>query len=228
MRRRLTRAVTAAAALALTGCSTMTPGVAPGVAADVDGHTITTRDVDDLAEALCAVNTAQPASGSEEISGRQARGAALSRLIQVQLAEQLGEDEGLEPDETRVAQQLQGVEAQLSTVPDDQLATFMDSYAELVRGADLLTQLGRRSLTEKGEEDVQDDAALTEGGTLLQQYASDADVEVSPRFGSFSDGQVQPGDGSLSVPVSQNAVDGAAESPSPEFLSGLPATQKCA
>jgi hypothetical protein len=221
--------VTAAAtALALTGCSSMTPDTSPGVAADVDGHPVTTREVDDLAQALCAVNAAQPSSGAGEISGRQARGAALSRLIQVQLAQQLGEEEGLRPDESRVAQQLKGVEDQLADVPDDQLATFMDSYAELVRGADVLTQLGRRSLEDQGRTDVDDSAALNEGGTLLTEYATGADVEVDPRFGSFDDGTLVPGDGSLSVPVSQNAVDGASESPSPEFLSGLPATQKCA
>jgi hypothetical protein len=223
MRRVLTGAL-AAATMALTGCSALSPGVA----ADVDGHTFSTTDVDDLADALCAVNAAQPSSaGATEVSGRQARGAAVSRLVQVQLAEQLGEEEGLRPDEARVAQQLKGVEDQLADVPDDQLATFMDSYARLVRGADVLTQLGRRSLSEQGQTSIDDTAALEEGQKLLQAYAEEADVEVDPRFGTFEKGQVIPGDGSLSVPVTQNAVDGVAQEPSPEFLSGLPPTQKC-
>jgi hypothetical protein len=217
--------VTAAAAtMALAGCSALSPGVA----ADVDGHTFSTADVDDLADALCAVNAAQPSEGAAEISGRQVRGAALNRLIQVQLAEQLGEEEGLRPDEGTVAQQLKGVEDQLADVPDDQLAAFMDSYAEYVRGADVVTQLGRRSLEEQGQENVDDTAALAAGSALLQEYAQDADVEVDPRFGSFEDGQVVPGDGSLSVPVSASAVDGVAPEPPPGFVSGLPPTQKCA
>ncbi len=225
MRRGLTATVTAAAAtMALTGCSALSPGVA----ADVEGHTFSTAEVDDLADALCAVNSAQASSGATEVSGRQVRGAAVSRLVQVQLAEQLGEQEGLRPDETRVAQQLTSVEEQLADVPDDQLATFMDSYAELLRGADVLTQLGRRSLSEQGQKNVEDSAALDEGSRQLQEYAKKADVEVDPRFGSFEDGQVVPGDGSLSVPVSENAVTGVSQEPSPAFLSGLPPTQKCA
>jgi hypothetical protein len=230
MRRRLTWAATAAATtIALSACSSMSPGVSPGVAAEVDGHTFSTVEVDELAEALCAVNTAQPSSTEAgEVSGRQVRGAAVSRLVQVQLAEQLGEEEGLRPDEARVAQQLKGVEEQLTDVPDDQLDTFMDSYEQLVRGADVLAQLGRRSLQEQGQQDVDDTAALDEGSRLLQEYAREADVELDPRFGTFEDGQVVPGDGSLSVPVSQNAVNGVSPEPSPEFLSGLPPSQKCA
>ena len=52
-------------------------------------------------------------------------------------------------------------------------------------------------------------------------------VEVDPRYGEYADGTVTPVSGSLSIPVSERAAQGANAEPPTEWTAGLPASQKC-
>jgi hypothetical protein len=222
-RTRLLAVAAAGAALALSGCGQLSPGVA----ADVAGTDVTVAQVDDLAGALCAVSAAQSQDAGGVTATRQVRTAALNRMIQVELALQLGEQEGVEADAGKVATQLQSVEGQLSGVSATEKQVFLDDYRQVVTGAEILTELGRRSLQAGGTARPDDQAALNEGGALLQDFAAKADVEVDSRFGTFGDGQLGIGSGSLSVPVSEEAKGGSAVQITPAFASGLPASQQC-
>jgi hypothetical protein len=101
---------------------------------------------------------------------------------------------------------------------------------EFATAQQAILELGRESLEESGQGDetaTNDEAAFAEGDRLRSEYAAEADIEVDPRFGTVEDGVVTPADGSLSVPVSDFAVQGAAEQLEDGFASSLPSTQKC-
>ena len=213
--------VAAAGALLLSACG----GVAPGVAADVDGERITDEEVDAFAEVLCAIGGVQ---GTESgVPSRSARFASLQILLSNELAGEVADVEDV-PQE-QVASILQGMAAARDLLSEDEQATFDEVADEFARAQTALVELGRESLEENGAPgQVPDDAAFAEGQRLMAEHAQGADVEVDPRFGELVDGTLQPTNGSLSVPVSELAVQGDSAQPGEELVSLLPASQKCA
>lgn len=218
------RAVGAAAAvLLLTSCS----GTAPGVAAQVDGHRITDDQVDAFAEVLCAIGGVQ---GSEAgVAAKSARFASLQILLNDQLAEEVADTEAV--SQQAVAGILENMAQARDALTEEQQETFDHVAEEFARAQTAIVALGRQSLEKQGKQDkngeVGDDAAFAEGQRLLFKYADQADVEVDPRFGKLVDGTLQPTNGSLSVPVSDLAVQGDAPQPGDELVGQLPASQKC-
>jgi hypothetical protein len=214
-------AAAAAAALLLSSCGS----TAPGVAAEVEGQRITDQQVDDFAEVLCAIGGVQ---GSESgVPTRSARFASLQILFTDQLAEDAADVDAV--SQTSVASILQGMAAARDLLSSDQQATFDDVAKEFARAQTATLELGRQSLIDAGQPaaKIADDAAYAEGQRLLAKYAEGADVEVDPRFGELVDGSLQPGNGSLSVPVSDLAVKADDPQAGDEFVSLLPASQKC-
>lgn len=213
-------AVAAAAGLLLSACG----ATAPGVAATVEGDRITDEQVDDFARVLCALGSVQ---GTESGSAsKDARFASLQILLSNQLAGDVADLDAVPRGE--VSAILQGMVAARDTVPEELRETFDDVAAEYARSQSAVIDLGRESLHKSGQQgEVPDDAAYAEGTRLLAEYAKDADIEIDPRFGELVDGELRPADGSLSVPVSELAVQGAAEQPGEALVSLLPASQKC-
>jgi hypothetical protein len=213
-----------AAVLLLSACG----GVAPGVAAEVEGERITDEQVDDFAEVLCAIGGVQ---GTEAgVPAKSARFASLQILLANQLTELVADVEDVQQDQ--VASVLQGMAAARDLLSEDQQETFDEVAEEFARAQTALVELGRASLAEQGqpEQPAQDadDAAFAEGQRLMAEGAQDADVEVDPRFGELVDGGLQPSNGSLSVPVSDLAVQADSPQPGEELITLLPASQKCA
>ena len=75
------------------------------------------------------------------------------------------------------------------------------------------------------------DVKKPEGADVIRKLLEKADVEVAPRFGRVSKGQLVAGDGSLSVPVSDDAKDLAGGNSDDPFGAGsgadYPASQRC-
>lgn len=220
--RRGAGAAALSAMLLLSSCG----GNAPGVAATVEGDRITDDKVDEFAQVLCALGGL---AGTE--SGTPTRTARFSSL-QILLADELADDiaDVDDVDRSAVAQTVESLDAGREMVPEDVLDTFDEVVQEFATAQQAILELGRESLLAKGEGDgaeISDDAAFAEGDRLRSEYAAEADIEIDPRFGTIEDGVVTPADGSLSVPVSDIAVQAAAEQPEDGFVSRLPATQKC-
>lgn len=196
----------------------------PGVAAEVAGDEITVTRVDDLAALLCSLGGLP---GGPEAATRTAREQALNLLVNNELALDLVDEGRVDPNRLRevVAQNAQAREG----VPED----LRDTFDEVVRDFSLvqigLVERGREALLAAGvdPQEVTDEAAFQEAQAEQQAYAAQADVELADRFGTFENGTVTADPGSLSVPVSDLAVQSSSQEASATLGALLPASQKC-
>ena len=216
--RRRAAVLAAGAALLLSSCSSNPPGVA----ADVNGQRITDRQVDDFAKVLCSLSS-QGASSAQPSS--TARFSSLQILLGNELAAGVADLSSV--SETAVSQAMQQLETSRSSLPESQRATFDTVAREYAEAQTAIVDLGRKSLESQGKKNVSDQDAFTEGERLRTQYASKADIEIDPRFGTMKNGQLTPADGSLSVPVSDFAREASAAQPSSSLVAQLPASQTC-
>lgn len=212
--------IAAAAALVLSGCGV----VHPGAAAVAGSDTITDSQVDDVALALCSANTA---NGGQAVPSRGARQGALSVLLRSAISRQFGADEGVQPDQRQVSQALSQNDAAISALPASQRDDFRKALREYAEGQLMVIAVGKRVLKQQGQAKGTNDQALAEGNKLRTKFADSLDVEVDPRYGTFVDGDLKPGGGSLSVAVSSHATDGTKADPSAPWVAALPAAQKC-
>ena len=198
---RLRRARLATAVLAgllVTGCA-QNP---PGVAAQVGDDRITDEQVDELAEALCVLNSAQQ-SQQGPVPTQQVRRQALQILLDNELAAGIIDPAAVDKEQLAAARQQAAATRQ--SLPERLRDTFDDAVDGFATSQLGLVALGRESLIAKGTRNPDDQAALAEGQKLRTRHAQEVGVSVDPRFGSFEKGQLQPSDGSLSVAVSAQA-----------------------
>jgi hypothetical protein len=214
----------ATSAAALSGC-----GAHPGAAAVVGDERITEARVDDVAAALCsAQGGAQQTTSPQELASRAARQGALDILVSGALSHQFGASQGVEPDEEQVAAAISSNQATIDALPAKSRATFTSTLQEYAEGQLMLIDIGREQLRKSGTANAPQEQAIAAGTKLRDQWAEKhADVTVDPRYGTYANGALQGGSGSLSVPASSRAVDGAKPNPSPSWVSALPASQKC-
>lgn len=216
MRKRLGGASVALAALLLSACA-QNP---PGVAAELGDQRITDEQVDQLAEALCAL-TAGAAQGTP-VATQPVRRQALQILIDIQLAAALVDPGSVDREQLAAARQ-QAAESR-QALPERLRGTFDEAVKGFASSQLGLAQLGRESLQDQGTAQPDEQAALVEGQRLRVQYAEEVGVTVDPRFGTYAEGVLEPTDGSLSVAVSDEAV--ASTSPQPTGTE-LPANLTC-
>ena len=208
--------------LLLSACS-----MHPGYAAVVGDQKITEGNVDDVANALCAV---QGSSGQAQqaLATRAARQGALDVLISSELSRQFGKSQGVTPDQEQVSAALKANEQNISGLPEKHRQVFTDTLRGYAEGQLMLADIGRKSLSSQGKSNVTDQQAVSEGTTLRNQWAEKhADVSVDPRYGDYVKGALLSKSGSLSVAESQQATDGDSPDPSQGWIASLPATQKC-
>ena len=213
-------ATAAAALLLLSACG----GTAPGVAAEVEGDRITDEQVDAFAEVLCTIGGVS--GGEAGAPTRSARFASLQILMANELTQDVADVEEVPAEQ--VSAILEGMAPAREALSGEQLETFDEVAREFARAQTAIVELGRESMEGSGQQgEITDEAAYAEGQRLLTEHAAEADIEVDPRFGEVVDGALRPGNGSLSVPVSDLAVQGAAAEPGDQLASLLPASQKC-
>jgi hypothetical protein len=219
-------ALGAAAVMALAGC-----GLTPGAAAVVGDETITTAELDDAAQALCAANIAGAEArgqSSPVLASRGARQGALQVLIESELTHQFAASRGVEPDQQQVSQAVEANQSALAMIPKSEREQFVELLRGFAEGQVMLLEIGRNALAEQGNEDPTEQEATAEGLRLRQQWAEQhSDVEVAPKYGAYEDGALRPGSGSLSIPVSERARAGAVADPPSGWVSELPASQTC-
>jgi hypothetical protein len=216
----------AAGALAMSACS-----VHPGAAAVIGSESIGDGDLDHVATALCAAQStgqqAQPVQ-TQELSSRAARLGALDVLINGALSRQYGAAHGVEPNQGQVSAALDSNARTIAALPASSRAAFRSTLQQYAEGQLVLIAAGRRSLAQQGKRHITEQQAVAEGRRLRDAWAAKhVEVTVDPRYGTFSQGALHSGDGSLSAPVSSKAVDGAKPQPSSTWVSSLPASQKC-
>jgi hypothetical protein len=210
------------AGLALTGCG----DVSPGAAATVDGTTIARDTVDDIAESVCTAEVEYAGLTEQQFQPRPTsvyRDEVLSMLVNEQLALEVVDELGIDvPPSSYEAGDNPELSDLFDQLPSSQLEPFQDYLESYSRLQALYVAIGSET-GKSGGDDPQ--AALSDGQKYVATYAEDRDIELDPRFGSFSGGEVVGGSGSVSVPV-----EGAGSAPSEEDqadVSGLPDSQIC-
>jgi hypothetical protein len=187
------------AAVCLTGCA----GLRPGVAAEVGDDTITTHELDDFASGLCVFF--KESSGSAPTS-KEARTRAMSILVRSALARTYGQGTSIALDEGSVDEQVQSIAAVVKDLPKDEREKFLEEVRGSLEGDQHALQAADAKLISEGK--TPDDQARSEEITnLYKQWAADQGVEIDPRFGTWSDVEVKAGSGSLSVASDAKAAD---------------------
>jgi hypothetical protein len=115
----------------------------------------------------------------------------------------------------------------MAQLPASQRAAFRDALQQYAEGQTILISVGKKALEAQGNTNVTQKQAIAEGSKLRNKYTDGIDVEVDPRFGSFSKNTLTPGGDTLSVAASARAADGASPDPSAGWVASLPASQKC-
>lgn len=213
------------ALLALTGCGDNPP---PGAASVVDGHRITTSQVDELADAQCAgVELASKQGQGQAVSRKQLTQRALGLLIDIRLNLDYGKTLGLKPRAAQVQADFAQVEPLIASLPA-KYHTYLDSVFERwADGRDLMTQLGEQS-TGQAATAATADQVLNAGYKLRQTWlVKHASIDTDARYAPGTIGWPGEGDASVSKPVSSFAKAAAKTTPSAAFLSGLPSGQRC-
>ena len=212
-------------ALTLAACG---DGVGPGVAAEIDGDTISVREVDDLAGVICATQEGQQAEGGTSPTA-SVRALALNVLIGIRIGDAVGDLDSV--DQQSVSQSVEAAKQARDLVDEDDRELFDQVVRDSTRAQLAVSDEAAKRLQASGG-DPTDQAALQQAAAELQnEYLEEADVEVAPRFGKLQDGQLIAGDGSLSVPVSKKATSFTGGSTDDPFGTGstadYPASQRC-
>jgi hypothetical protein len=200
-------------------------GLGPGVAAEVDRTTIRTSEVDDVASLICELEKAQ-GQGGQPLSAQRA--SALSLLVQIEVDRRIGDLDAVPQRE--INRQLREATEARRAIPEE-MRPLLDEVVRDSARASLAAQAAAvRNLRDQGGS-PEPDAVQSELLRLQQDFLADHDVEVAPRFGTFEEGRVVAGDGSLSVAVSERARSfqaPAGDDPAaPPPAADLPPAQVC-
>ena len=199
MRRTRLLVAVPAALLALSGCGS-NDAPHPGLAAQVDGTSLSLSSLDDLVDAVCiaTANAPQGQATTRGIAASQEIGAWVTSQAFIQYAAQH------DLPGARTTQDLSGVP-----------------------GLDQMTTAQRAALQDLIDDQAQATAINKLAGGLKLDPA-DFDIVINPRFdmGATSEGLVAS-DRQLSVPVSSDAVAAGAQQPTAAQLAALPESQLC-
>ncbi len=221
-------AVAGVAVLGLSGCSEVTGGRA----AKVGDTTISTSDVDFLTRMQCdsldkAAKDPAQAGQVQTVPTRQVRADMVNALVTSEVAAQLAAEKGTDYDKATYRQVMEQFEPVVQEVPKADQDRFRDLVGGFYRGqlqmyALAQEQLAKAGITNPSQEVVSD--AVT---GIEQDFRKDLDISVNPVFGPDAAGNAGAEDASLSRPVSAFAKQAASAKPSAEWVSGLPAGQRC-
>jgi hypothetical protein len=202
--RRVTLLTLPVLALALTACGGNGPR--PGTAVAIDGGSITTRHVDQVASRYCAALSTT--SNGNAVPVQAIRSQVVSALTARLAAKRFADERGIEPD-----------------------ASYAQAVARLrpqIAGFDAGT---RAAITEVETAQSYVDAVLKRSSAdALSGWLRKQSVEVNPVYGLRVDGdRITRADPSLSVAASDLARSAlaAAEDPTATDAATLPASQRC-
>lgn len=212
-----------AALLLLTGCDQLPPGTA----SVVNGTSITEDEVADVADAQCvAADQAAQAGGATATAMSRVHQQSLFLLIDAELSKQYAEAEGLQPSEGLANAFFSEFESSLSQLPEKPRTVLEDLFKDWADSRAVLVQAGAEA---SGQQPSQDNVEQLLNAGLQERaaWAQSADIETDPRYAPGEDGLPGGGESSVSQPGSDFAKDAGAEEADPEWVRGLPASQKC-
>jgi peptidyl-prolyl cis-trans isomerase SurA len=209
-----------ASTLLLTGCGSV-PAFNPGVAARVDGDTISLGRVDDVATSYCDAAEKQLQAG-QVLPMHYLRGRVAGSLALRVAADRFAAAHGVSAD-SAYDTAVRNAQSQLAGLPEDQRQALID-----VQGAAIYVQAVEKSVGASLGATGSEKAQVAAGQKAFQKWLDDQDIRLDPRFGvSIADGEVKPVDTSVSYPLGATAKSADADQPDTTYAGGLPETQRC-
>jgi hypothetical protein len=211
----------AAALAVLSGCDQ-----SPQTAARVGSDTISTHDVELMAQALCEEQSGATGQNPAARPVSAVNSAALGALISSAIDRQYAAEHDLNYDRVSMAQQLEQLQPLIDKLPAKDQARTHELIKELFEGQLQVFQEAVAKLRATG---VQPTQALVQQAAQATEaeYAKKLDIDVNPRFDAPGPGHEGDGAQSLSRAVSSDAKTAQGADPDPSWVSGLPATQRC-
>ncbi|MDQ3485500.1 MAG: SurA N-terminal domain-containing protein [Actinomycetota bacterium] len=228
-RRVLGAAAAFVAAMSMGGCGT---DLQPGLAASVNGTPITEATIDDLVEAVCAFNEIERKNqGGAEASQlvQDLRSSLLESLVIVEITDQAAEERGVTVSDALIDKNSAGTPVP-AELPDDQeelLLEFLRNRTEQTLQQGVIgANLEDPSVTTADSIKPSDVSAAN---SYLMDFAEKQDVEIAPRYGTWTGNRLEFGTGSLSDPVSTTAAPTPVpgQPPSTEATPTPPVSQRC-
>ncbi len=221
------RGVAAAAvcAAALAGCGT----VHPGAAAQVGDVSISDQALETNTTGFCelidTINQAQQGT-NPPVPLRTALLSALNTLVSGAALDQLAERHGVQVTNAEIDQWIGGLPLDFGQVPEHRAEELRAVIERVARNTLLLEKLGRVAYEQQnpGGAGAPPDQVQQLGQQMVNSYMDRVGVETDPRYGQVLNTQQVPGTGSLSIPVSQEGVEGQTV---PEASNTLARNQEC-
>jgi hypothetical protein len=228
VRRRVVPFVTALAAVATfaTGCGLTEDGPRPGVAAEVDGETLRLEQVDEAVEEYCRLRAEHPeATPASRASIRAQFVLGWAQAVGVEsLAEEY--DVPLPSDKVHRAA-VEAAWGELGEIDDDNYEAFEFLTWIQERLTTPVEALGSEKLEEETGQGAVGQPAVDRGIALIQEWLQDQDPELNPVLGELDQETGLFAGDALSVAVSDEAKAASSTEQGEDYLSSLPADQRC-
>jgi hypothetical protein len=219
------RAVPAAALalLVLSGCGEITPGTA----SVVNGTRITNDEVDDLARAQCvAADLAAKSGQSSSMAISRVKQQSLGLLLDTELSLQYAEDEGLEPQKSMSDGFYSQLEPGITPLPGKTRTEIEKVFGAWATGRAILVEAGSKA-TGEAASFTNIEKLMNAGLQARDVWLKKADIRTDPRYAPTEQGFPGGGESSVSRAGSDFAKGASATEPDPQWVSGLPANQRC-
>jgi len=218
-------ALTLLAAVTLSGCGDLHPGIA----ARVGDESITESEVDSIARDVC---TAFQSDDRLLQEGGYARSQVLQSVVQSfvmrAMATQLSEQYDVTPTSS-YADAVSKTKLTFATLDDDVRTHILDTWTGYAYFVDVVREVGKKKLRAEGVAAPTSNDALSKGIELAQVWEEEHGVEIDPRFPSLSlsNQDFTRTHDQTAYPVSEIAKQSVADQPTAEFISSLPPSQRC-
>ena len=202
----------------------------PGAVAQVGDVSIADETLQHNTTGFCAVidvfNQSQQGT-SPPVPTRSALLSALNALVMGEALDQLARRNGVEVSPSEVRQWIGGLPLDFSRVPESRTDAVQAVLERVGRNTLLVEKLGQVAYQRQnpGSTTAPPDQVQRLGERLVNGYMERIGVETNPRYGQALDPQQVPGTGSLSIPVSEEGIDGVGI---PEPSNTLPQSRTCA
>ncbi|NYD43056.1 hypothetical protein [Nocardioides panaciterrulae] len=211
----------------LSGCGVAGTAFHPGVAAQVDGDTITVSKVDDVAHSYCDAIVKQLQAQNQALPLSYLRGGVAGELTLRAAAEQFAHKYGVGPGD-QYQRKVTQLQTATSTLPQDQVDAVVEIESAGTYISGVQQAVGEKLLQQQGTAQPSLSAASKAGAKAFVAWLDQQDVDINPQFGvELKNGQAVPTDTSVSYPLSDAAKQGTAQTPDQTYAAGLPASHRC-
>lgn len=212
--------VVALAALTLSGCA----GLHPGVAAQVGEESITMGEVDTIAADFCEAVEPQLEGQAETVPNAYFRGGIAGTLAMRSVADQLAEEYGVTADSNDFEQRLAELRRGVAVLPEDLRDSVIRVETAPLYVEEIQAEVGEVVLDGQGDRSE----FVAAGQEEFARWVSENGVDFDPSLNTvMREGTVATEDRSVSFAVSETARGGLEEQPNSVLARQLPTTQRC-